>query len=308
VQLPDRSAGRWVRDGASGGDDRYVLLYADPGRTMAIGRSQSHNDSQAVANAAPMGAPPEVTGPRVPRPRVWGLVGNAFVWSGPTVSFRLQLDVPPGTPPGTLVNAYLKEFDRELGYDYDQGGHFVDDTVRGGRDQQIGGVHALSARVLDHESETIVYTVAKDNPGDTYVVLFRNPACAESDRLGRSDVQGSGRGRLGAQPDAARAKSATDFLWSGTALRFHVDPPMAPAVYLKWFDRSGGYDYDEQGHPASSVWDSDKQVGGITRVPVHAGVGEILAIGKANNSGDTYALVYADAECQQPIGRSNVMP
>jgi len=80
------------------------------------------------------------------------------------------------------------------------------------------------------------------------------------------------------------------------------------SLYLKWFDCDSGYDHDARGNLTQSITDADDQLGGLYTVPVAAGRGRATATGAANNSGDTYGVVYLDQDANIPLGRSEVMP
>ena len=318
-ELPTRNAARWLWDGISGGDDRYLLVYADKnldGGGMCIGRSGARSDAEAqLSNPHPTVEPPRVTGPEAERTKPQAeinrdepIVGNSFQWSGASVAFRVKVKVPPGAQPNGNITVYVKEYDKEFGFDYEESGRFVGNSVLGGKDTQIGGVRSLTAKVLGTESETMVLEVASDNPGDTYIVVFADPSC--STPLGRSNTQGENRGgKLQAQEDASRATAISGFQWSGSTLRFRVEPKTAGKVWLKFFDKDWGFDYDESGQPIGGAKNTDPQVGGVRTVAVNGnGTAEIVAHGDANNPGDTYAIVYADPECGRPLARSSVQP
>lgn len=310
-QLPERGTAGAVWDFFTG-DDRYVMIYADDGRVMCIGRSGSRTDSDvALSNPHPTAELPVVTGPEEqrtrPGPTVSGIAGGSFQWSGSSVLFRVSAAT---AAPGSTVTVYIKQFNKDWGFDYDAAGGYLGNSLPGGRDSQIGGVRAVSVKLTGVESETIVFPVAEDNPGDTYIVVFRQPGCTGADALGRSDTQGNNQGAaLARSAPPNPAKGVSDFSWSGARLRFRVDPPGAGQVWLKWFDKDMGFDYDEGGRLLSGARDEDEQVGGLQTIAVQSnGVAEAVATGDANDPGDTYAIVYAEPECQTPLGRSNVQP
>ena len=80
-------------------------------------------------------------------------------------------------------------------------------------------------------------------------------------------------------------------------------PPEAKKVFVKLFDKDGGYDFDASGNAVSGVWDSDEQYGGVREVTVTRGRASIEATGDAAHEA-TYAIIYADPGCTTPLGRT----
>ncbi len=158
--------------------------------------------------------------------------------------------------------------------------------------------------VADESSDILLNP--HDNAGDTYVVVYADAAGAQP--LGRSNVQGMNRGALANQRQASPATATSGFSWSGAKLSFAVSPAESSRVWVKFFDEDFGNDHDAQGNLLAGSRNEDPQVGGIHAVSVTSGRGTILATGDADNAGDTYAIVYADAACTQPIGRSGLQP
>lgn len=80
-------------------------------------------------------------------------------------------------------------------------------------------------------------------------------------------------------------------------------------MFLKWFDQDWGYDYDEGGKHKDGAENTDPQAGGIVQVAVAPdGKAEAVPVGDADNSGDTYAIVFADLACSKPLKRSGTQP
>jgi len=295
----------WTMAGRGAGDgDAYVMVFADRSCQVVIGRSQERS-AGGVGNPHPRGTAPRVTGPdAIPSEiRATGVVGNAFVWDGPTLRFRVNHNAPRGTPETSTVKVWYRTFNKDADYDYGAAGN----EVEGSRidDPQIGGLRQATANIVDNESSDILIT-APDNEGDTYVVVYADAAAGLP--LGRSNVQGMNRGALGNQRQASPATATSGFSWSGAALSFAVSPAEASRVWVKFFDEDFDNDHDAQGNRLPGSRNEDPQIGGIHAITVTSGRGTILATGDADNAGDTYAIVYADAACTQPIGRSSVQP
>ncbi|MEO1271193.1 MAG: hypothetical protein AAFX99_24140, partial [Myxococcota bacterium] len=89
---------------------------------------------------------------------------------------------------------------------------------------------------------------------------------------------------------------------------FTVAPPEASRVYLKFYNKDYGFDYDSTGQLIDGSRDEDSQVGGIHTVKVERGRASIEAADDANNPGDTYAIVFSDPACSAPLARSGVQP
>lgn len=296
----------WTMSGRGAGDgDAYVTVFADSSCTMVLGRSNARSET-GVGNAAPTEAAPRVTGPDATAPafyRATAIVGNAFVWDGPTVRFRVNHNAPPGAAPTSPVKIWYRTFNRDLGYDYGEGGS----EVEGWRndDPEIGGIREATANLVGDESTDFLLQ-PEDNAGDTYIVVYADAGASQS--LGRSNVQGENRGALRNQLLASRATATSGFSWSGNSLSFAVTPSSAATVWIKFYDEDWGNDHDEQGNRLAGSRNEDPQVGGIHAVNVTSGRATVAATGDANNPGDTYAIVYADAACTQPIGRSVLQP
>jgi hypothetical protein len=297
--------------GASNHGEHYLMVYADPSYRMVIGRS-SPRDSGQTSNPSPLDPAPKATGPDAFRQRDFnaaGVDGNAFAWDGNTVRFRLTDSAPPTAPAGATIRAWVKQFNRDWGYDYDEAGREIpseffeprdDDDMIGGPTMVSGARVSLGGKTV---SEQIVFS-AVDDDGDTYIIVYADPACTRP--LARSHVQGTDRGSIRNAKPVQAATGATSFSWSGNALSFAVSPPDTPKVWVKLFDKDSGFDYDTGGRLISGPRDEDEQYGGIRVVNVTAGGrASVVATGDADHE-DTYAIVYADAGCTVPLARSGV--
>jgi hypothetical protein len=173
----------WTMTGRGAGDgDAYVTVFADRSCTMVLGRSNARSEA-GVGNAAPGDAAPRVTGPDAAAPafyRATGIVGNAFVWDGPTVRFRVSHNAPPGAPPASPVKVWYRTFNKDLGYDYNEAGN----EVEGWRDDdpEIGGIREATANLVGDESSDFLLQ-PEDNAGDTYIVVY-----ADAGKIGRAHV------------------------------------------------------------------------------------------------------------------------
>ncbi len=123
----------------------------------------------------------------------------------------------------------------------------------------------------------------------------------------------------------ARLLRLTNAEWNGAVLVFNltlngepaplVDPEnkTRTAVWVQWFDQDMGYDHHASGQVQGTITsdagggfnDTDEKIGGPTRVTLaDVGLGSVTA--PVDDTGDTYAVFYADDKCSVPIGRSNV--
>jgi hypothetical protein len=124
--------------------------------------------------------------------------------------------------------------------------------------------------------------------------------------LGRSHAQGTNRGQVD------KPVQCNSFAWSGNTLSFAVTergrPVSSRTLYLRWFNEDGSNDRDARGNLAQTIAVADPTVGGVQTVSVTRGRATIAAAGAADNSGDTYAVVYLDRACTIPLGRSPLQP
>lgn len=289
--------------------ENYIRVFADTGCTMPIGASTARDSGQT---ANPIAADPRyhATGKdKTGAPSFYaasGVDGNAFAWDGNTVRFRLA-DNAPANPTAT-IRAWVKQYDRDLGYDFDDAGREIPTEFFEPRDKDsvVGGPTQLDAprEMVDGQplSAPVVFS-AVDNDNDTYIIVYADAACTRP--LARSNVQGTNKGAVKNAYPIKPATSATSFGWSGDTLSFQVTPPDAPKVWVKLFDKDNGFDYDTSGNLMSGARDEDEQYGGVIEVPVKAGKAAVNATGDAAHE-DTYAIVYADAGCGAPLARSGV--
>lgn len=243
------------------------------------------------------------------RQNVWGGQSLAVTrvtrseWNGATLVFNVTVD-GRSAPVGTEI--WVKWFDCDAGYDHHDSGNlageftspnatFVQDT-----DELLAGPDRVS---LANEGLAAARS-GNDDTGDTYAVFYANAECTVP--IGRSHVQGTDRGQVN------KPAQVSGFGWSSNTLSFDVSQGGQPmdgrSLYLKWFDCDSGYDHDARGNLTQSITDADDQLGGLYTVPVAAGRGRATATGAANNSGDTYGVVYLDQDANIPLGRSEVMP
>jgi Domain of unknown function (DUF4157) len=289
--------------------EHYIRVFADPACTMVIGRS-APRDSGQTSNPTPADPTYKATGPDASPPpghyAASGVDGNAFEWDGNTVRFRLSDNAPAN--PNATIRAWVKQFDRDTGYDYDEAGREIPTEFFEPRDKDdlIGGptqVDASRVMVDGKAISTVVLFNAVDNDGDTYVIVYADAACARP--LARSNVQGSARGKVKDNKPVKSASGISGFGWAGNTLSFRVDPPDTPKVWAKLFDKDNGFDYDTTGRLIPGARDEDEQYGGAREVAVRDGKATVAATGDADD-GDTYAIVYADPGCTVPLARSGV--
>lgn len=301
----------WTLAGRGDADhgEHYLRVFADAACTMVIGRS-SARDSGETSNPAPIDPNPRTTGPdrrALTHHSATGVDGDAFAWSANSVRFRLSTNAPPGTAPDVPVRAWIKQFNRDAGYDYDTAGRELPTEFFEPRDDDalVGGPTMVSSAIVQlggsQTTQQVVFN-AVDNENDTYIIVYADAGCTQP--LARSHVQGTNRGRVREAIPLAAASGVERFTWSGNRLSFAVSPPGAAKVWVKLFDKDSGYDYDTRGVLLSGSRDEDEQYGGIREVPVARGRASIEATGDAAHE-DTYAIVYADPGCTTPLGRSN---
>ena len=224
-------------------------------------------------------------------------------WNGNVLVFNVTVDGNPA-PAGTVV--YVQWFDQDLGNDHNSTGHMsgtltsshgagANDT-----DETIGSVVSFTVS----EPGIGSLTAPVDDSGDVYAVFYSDRT--KTVPIGRSNAQGSNRGSV------AAPVSCTAFAWSGTTLSFSVTERGRPAagrtLYLKWFNEDGSNDRDSKGNLDQTIVDTDDAVGAVQTVEVSAGRASITARGSADNSNDTYAVVYLDRSCTIPLGRSPLQP
>ncbi|MEZ4399000.1 MAG: DUF4157 domain-containing protein [Kofleriaceae bacterium] len=288
--------------------EHYLRVFADAACTMVIGRSTSR-DSGETSNPAPLDPSPRATGPDRTAVTAYNAVGvdrNAFAWDGNSVRFRLLHNAPPGAP-AAPVRAWVKQFDKDSGYDFDTEGRELPTEFFEPRDDDplIGGPTLVTAEreVVEGarvSAQVVLPTV--DNPGDTYVIVYGDAGCTRP--LARSHVQGTNRGTVRNATPPTPATAVSGLSWTGNTLSFAVTPASAPRVWVKLFDKDSGYDYDTHGRLLAGARDEDEQYGGVVTVEVTGGRATTTASGDAAHE-DTYAIVYADAGCAVPLARSN---
>ncbi len=289
--------------------EHYIRVFADEACTMVIGRSSAQGSGE-TSNPAPIDPRPRTTGPDrqgLTNYTATGVDSNAFAWDGNSVRFRLSSNAPPGAAPETPVRAWIKQFNQDAGYDYDEAGRLLPTEFFEPRDDDslVGGPTMVSAALVElggsRTTQQVVFN-AVDNDNNTYIIVYADAGCTQP--LARSHVQGTNRGRVREARPLAAATGANAFSWAGNRLSFAVTPPGAAKVWVKLFDKDSGYDYDTSGTLMSGSRDEDEQVGGIREVPVARGRASVEATGDAAHE-DTYAIVYADPGCTTPLGRSN---
>ncbi len=288
TQVPVVVAGIPIGDDFYAIPNRYVIISGDAAGQCPIGRSNVTADGSLASNPTPSGgALPVATGagsavaPTRP-PVATGIADNAFRWDGSTVLFSLELDAPPAAD-GT-VTVYVREMDWDIV----------------GADAQVAPANALTLRVFagSPNSQTAVYTPVEDDWNDTYVQIFSDQGCTR--KLGESRSQGHDRGRIESMVGRNPATAVSGMVWSGAVLRFRVEPGNADPVYVKFFDQDWGMDYNADGTKDGSAANEDDQIGGIHTVQVNNGNAAVPSDGDE----DTYAIVYKDPACTQPLHRS----
>jgi hypothetical protein len=240
-------------------------------------------------------------------------------WNGATLNFSVTVDGRPA-PAGTRV--FVQFYDKDLGFDRAATGYTAGTIAS----DAGGGMNDTDEKIGEPTMVTVgeggigTITSPEDDAGDVYAVLFAeqsrftpgpNPTrlgtfVPNEVPIGRTETQGTNRGRVN-QP-----LSVSGLSWSGATLRFRVtangEPVSGRTVYLRFYDKDAGFDRDERGNLMSDVLDSDEAIGGIEPITINGGDGWITATGDADDSGDTYAVIYLDAECRTPLARSPVMP
>ena len=81
------------------------------------------------------------------------------------------------------------------------------------------------------------------------------------------DPRTTGPDRTPTVPSALAATRASGFSWSGKTLRFTVDPKGVPVVYVNFYDKDLGYDYDRDGNQRSGLRDTDEFLAGYAVRP-----------------------------------------
>ena len=224
-------------------------------------------------------------------------------WNGNVLVFNLNIDGRPA-PAGTRV--WVQWFDQDMGNDHALSGHETG-TIAGNQgaglndtDEKIGAPVAISSQDAGVGSAR----APVDDSGDVYAVFYSDATCTVP--LGRSHAQGTNRGTVD------KPVQVNSFAWSGATLSFAVTergrPVAAKTLYLRWYNEDGSNDRDGTGNLAQTVAVSDPAVGGVQTVSVTGGRGTITASGAADNSNDTYGVVYLDAGCTIPLGRSPLQP
>jgi hypothetical protein len=122
------------------------------------------------------------------------------------------------------------------------------------------------------------------------------------------DPRTTGPDRTPTVPAALAATRASGFSWSGKTLRFKVDPKGVPVVYVNFYDKDLGYDYDRGGNQRSGLRDTDEFLAGYAVRPQPDGTASVKVSGAADDPWDSYAVVYSDAARRLPIGRSDTQP
>ena len=266
------SNGLGAASGPDNDGDAYAVFYSDSTYQVPIGRSNVQGgDSTGTVN----------------KPRK----ATSFSWSGTTLRFYVEEDSSPAT--GTV---WLSFFDKDWGFDHDENGN---DTGGYQNTDPNTGDHIVT---LKDGWGCITASGKADNHGNTYAVLYSDSTYQVP--IGRSNVQGGGSTGTVTKP-----RQATSFSWSGSTLQFYVDEDGSPAtgrVWLSFFDKDWGFDHDENGNDTGGYSNTDPNTGDYSII-LEDGWGSITASGKADNSGDTYAVIYMEA-WKNPIGRSDVQP
>ncbi len=271
----------------SDGGDRYVTISGDPAGACIIGRSLTQDNGMVPGNQTPdMGEAPRVTGAdaQTPESRVVlkGIKDDAFQWNENTVMFAVELENAP--PTDTHATVYIKTMDWDIV----------------GSDAQIGSPQARRISIMGTStySRRVLFTPAEDNWNDTYIIVYKDAGCSQE--LGRSRSQGHDRGTVTNMLGRKTATKVENMSWAGDFLTFNVEPRDSDPVYVRFFDKDWGYDYDESGALISGSRNTDPQVGGIRTVTVRNGVGRVASDGDS----DTYGIVYSDPGCATPLKRS----
>lgn len=294
--------------------EHYLMVYADKSCKMIIGRS-APRDSGKTSNPIPDAKAPKVTGADATKRefyRATGIYNNAIAWDGNTARFRVTHNSPDtGSGDNIPIRMWIRQFNRDSGYDYDKHGREIPTEFFEPRDDddEIGSATMVSAKKVmldkDRVSEHVLFA-AEDNDNDTYIIVYADAGCKQP--LGRSNVQGTNRGKVDNAAPINAATGVSGFSWSGKTLSFVVSPPTAKKVYVKFHDKDFGFDYDTKGKLLSGSRDEDELIGGVRPVSVSKGRASITVSGDADDSGDTYAIVYSDPGCSTPLGRSGVQP
>src|SRR5690606_25858242 len=151
-----------------------------------IGRS-SARDSGETSNPAPIDPNPRTTGPdrrALTHHSATGVDGDAFAWSANSVRFRLSTNAPPGTAPDVPVRAWIKQFNRDAGYDYDTAGRELPTEFFEPRDDDalVGGPTMVSSAIVQlggsQTTQQVVFN-AVDNENDTYIIVYADAGCTQ---------------------------------------------------------------------------------------------------------------------------------
>jgi hypothetical protein len=224
-------------------------------------------------------------------------------WNGNILVFNLTVD---GRPAPASTRVWVQWFDQDMGNDHAMSGH-ESGTLGSSRglgandtDEKIGAPVAISTQDVGVGSAR----APVDDSGDVYAIFYSDQTCTVP--LGRSHAQGTNRGLVD------KPVQCNSFAWSGATLSFAVTergrPVASRTLYLRWYNEDGSSDRDARGNLAQTVAVSDPTVGGVQTVNVAGGRASITASGSADNSGDTYAVVYLDRGCTIPLGRSPLQP
>ncbi len=268
--------------------DRYATVSGDPGGQCIIGRSNVATDGALPGNPSVARAPlPRVTGADAQQPaperHATGIKDGTFRWDNNTVIFAVELDQTVSVD--TRITVYIQTMDWDLI----------------GSDARVGAAQAVTAMAfggLDY-TRAIVFTPSEDNWNDTYIQVFSDSGCTH--KIGESRSQGHNQGQTLTEVQGHNpAQSVSGMQWNGDVLTFRVTPANSDEVYVKFYDKDWGYDYDTSGRSLGGPANTDPQVGGIHPVSVENGIGSVGSDGDE----DTYAIIYQDAACTTPLGRS----
>lgn len=224
-------------------------------------------------------------------------------WNGNILVYNLTVD---GQPASEDAEIWIRWYDQDSGIDRNQTGHYTgkisDHTapLATDTDEAIGG----AARATLTQPGIGSAQAPVDDTNDVYAVFFADAGGMAP--IGRSNPQGNNRG------DVEKPLTVGRFSWSGATLSFDVQREGQDAdgetVYLLWYNEDSSNDRDAEGNLAQTIVDTDSQVGEVHSIAVSGGRGRLTATGSADNSNDTYGVVYLDSACTIPLARSPLQP
>ena len=224
-------------------------------------------------------------------------------WNGSTLVFNLTIDNQIA-PAGSEI--WYSWYDQDGAFDRTQEGHTAGEftstqaTVFQDRDELIQGPLRY---VLSERGVGSILSPA-DRTNNSYVVFFSDSSMLNP--IARSNAQGDNQGSV------ETPITISSIQWSGNSLSFYAQQNGQPVsnrqLYLRWYNRDAQFDRNDQGYMGQTTIDGDSQVGRIEVVNIDNGRTSIEATGDANNSNDTYAVIYLDENCTIPLGRSAIQP